>query len=819
MKHCHTCNREVNDQVRFCPFCGSAISKIESDPSIGDKFAGEFRIERKIREGNPTTLFAATQLATETKVILAILPRRLINAIGEESLARQLQAAARLRHPCVAAIRDVRLLNTDTPFLVLEYMDGVSLAEKLKQGTLELKDAVRIINQIASALEEAHLRGIPFCAPSSESVWLIEHGAELNVKVTDLNVSRLLAMEDLRLLKESGRDAPGLRYLAPELTGQDGSSSADVYSLGVIAYEMIAGGSPFPALNPLEAVAMDAHPKPLPDSILAAPKLNGILERALKLKPEDRQSSVTILGKEIEDAVHGAPSHTCVACGFEMPLTDLFCQHCGSRQVAGNEGQFASLRGILETSREETWMVGNEWEMSIDQAEAEVPCVITKVSRDDSVDPMSPSDIDSVTSDSSSEPEAIYLDENVQFTVYRPKSIRPLIWAPMLAFAHLSERRPEAPHSPDPIEEVKKQARMALGEHIDQYQQTSQDSAQAVPREGEITFIPAVPGIEFNPPSRTFRWEEDVHKEEFRLRAAASLDQQTARGQLSVFLGSILLAEVTLSIRVDSNQLADAPTESSAAQAYRKIFASYSHKDIAIVEQFEHYAKALGDRYLRDVNDLRAGQVWSDQLGVLISEANVFQLFWSSNSMKSEFVKQEWEYALGLRRSNFVRPTYWEDPLPEWPEKKLPPDELVRLHFQQIALGVKSQVKAPALINRWSDVIDHDVVPPPPMSAPPPAATGFPIQRPPLSSPFLPQGPTVGHTGTAPPTQVGARLSATGDMRDGVASGQRQFSGYPSMAPPPSPGSRSPIAIFIALGCLVLAAIILFAFLFFFRML
>lgn len=68
----------------------------------------------------------------------------------------------------------------------------------------------------------------------------------------------------------------------------------------------------------------------------------------------------------------------------------------------------------------------------------------------------------------------------------------------------------------------------------------------------------------------------------------------------------------------------------------------------------------------------------------MIDEADVFQLFWSSNSMRSAFVRQEWEHALALRRPSFVRPVYWEEPLPEDPEEGLPPDELRRLHFQRI---------------------------------------------------------------------------------------------------------------------------------------
>jgi serine/threonine protein kinase len=290
---------------------------------------------------------------------------------------------------------------------------------------------------------------------------------------------------------------------------------------------------------------------------------------------------------------------------------------------------------------------------------------------------------------------APYQDENVQFTVFRPKSIEWQKWYPMLAFAHLDELPADAaPDEPDPIEEMKRQAEQVLGKKLDEYRQTTDDSRAAIPREGEITFLPEVPGIEFNPPRRTFLWVESVHREEFRLRASRALVGQTAKGSLSVFLGSILLAEITLSIRVHGVAVAGPraePPQRSSTRPYRKIFASYSHKDLPIVAEFERYARALGDTFLRDGTHLRAGEVWSERLEQMIEEADIFQLFWSWNALNSAFVEQEWRYALRLNRPHFIRPTYWEEPLPVSEERGLPPTDLRQLHFQRLTLKVKPQ--------------------------------------------------------------------------------------------------------------------------------
>ena len=293
----------------------------------------------------------------------------------------------------------------------------------------------------------------------------------------------------------------------------------------------------------------------------------------------------------------------------------------------------------------------------------------------------------------------LYLDDNVQFTVYRPKAIVPQKWYSLLAFAHLSEKREDAPEDePDPVAEVRQQARRILGEQAADYQNLTQDTLQAIPREGTITFLPTMPGVEFNPASRSFTWEESVHREDFRLRAKQSgHGGRVLKGRLSVFLGSILLADIPLSIRVDSHETSKTQKkvlEEVHARPYRKIFASYSHRDMDVVEQFERFAEALGDRYLRDVRHLRSGELWDEKLEEMIVEADIFQLFWSSNSMTSPFVRQEWEYALSLQRPNFIRPTYWEEPLPVKPDQKLPPEELMRLHFQRIRGAVDSRRRA-----------------------------------------------------------------------------------------------------------------------------
>lgn len=294
------------------------------------------------------------------------------------------------------------------------------------------------------------------------------------------------------------------------------------------------------------------------------------------------------------------------------------------------------------------------------------------------------------------------LDDNVMFTVYRRKTVAPNKWYPLLAFAHLSERRADArADEPDPVAEVKRQAEMVLGKSVADYKQSAQDSTASIPRSGELTFKPYAEGVEFNPSSRSFRWEESVHREEFKMRAAAELDGQTTRGWLRIYLGPLIIAQVNLTFMVDSKVASEPvrPDETKSARPSRKIFASYSHKDKPIVEHIEKIVSEahLGFEYLRDATKLRSGEVWNDELMRMIDGADIFQLFWSTNSMGSKYVRQEYEYALSRSVPDFVRPVYWEKPFPERPDEGLPPDELRCLHFEEMTIADTTRLLPPPI--------------------------------------------------------------------------------------------------------------------------
>ena len=268
------------------------------------------------------------------------------------------------------------------------------------------------------------------------------------------------------------------------------------------------------------------------------------------------------------------------------------------------------------------------------------------------------------------------LNEKVKFTAYRPAVMRPEQWRRLVVFMHLDdELHPPDPRQPSTTEEVETRARQIFGAEHDDYRSVVGESRFPIVRESHITLVPEVTGIRFNPPRHSFLWEPGlrVHEESFFMRAPFAMAGKTAPGRVSVFFGQLLLAEIALNLRVAEARAQLPPSkeetwEKGVAKPFQKMFASYSHQDAEVVEAMERHIRAIGYEYLRDVVHLRSGQNWNERLMAMITEAEIFQLFWSRNSAQSVHVEKEWRYALALRREAFVRPAYWELPMPEAPQ-------------------------------------------------------------------------------------------------------------------------------------------------------
>lgn len=274
----------------------------------------------------------------------------------------------------------------------------------------------------------------------------------------------------------------------------------------------------------------------------------------------------------------------------------------------------------------------------------------------------------------------------MRFTVYRPEVLRPGQWAALLVFTHKTDLITEPGQSPvDPVRVVQTRASAHFGGQAPR--PVGADARHGLTRGTQLRIVPDLPGIQCNPGEVLVHWWEPVHQAEFRLLAAPGQVGRVVRGAVRIWCGPLIFGEVSVALRIAPDRAAaQPPPVPTPISPYRKIFPSYSHLDRRVVAVFAEAARALGDQYLQDVLALRSGERWNSRLLELIEDADVFQLFWSHNSMRSRYCQQEWEHALALRRPAFVRPLYWEDPMPADPGNGLPPATLRELHFVKVPL-------------------------------------------------------------------------------------------------------------------------------------
>ena len=271
-------------------------------------------------------------------------------------------------------------------------------------------------------------------------------------------------------------------------------------------------------------------------------------------------------------------------------------------------------------------------------------------------------------------PEPPQTPEPARFAAYYPRDVKPHHWQPLRAYM----LRASASQA------VQADALAQFGPRTD-IRATTREALRPVAEDALVTAIPSLPGFEFDPPQVSLRFRGGWRRFDFEFQAAlAPLDASTD-GHITFLVEGVIVADVPISVYVTLTAgESELRPQMALSEPYQAIFCSYSHKDSAIVERVERASRYFNFRYLRDVTALRSGEVWNARLLELIDSADIFQLFWSRHAAESEYVRQEVQYAVALRRKGakspvFIRPIRWEEPMPA-----PPPPELSDLHFDLI---------------------------------------------------------------------------------------------------------------------------------------
>ena len=232
--------------------------------------AGRFRVEREIGRGGMGTVYRASHLGLERPVAIKILKQEFA-AYPEvaDRFMREARTMARLKHPRAAIIFDAGHLADGRPFIVMEYVEGSTLAETLqREGPFAPERAVRVVAEICEVLSEAHALGIVHRDLKPSNIIINEHG----VCVLDFGIAKVL-QDSTDVTRTHPTTETGLvigtpRYMSPEqCLGHRVGPATDLYSVGVLLYEMLAGRPPF--IDPLSSVVLVKQATAQPPALLS----------------------------------------------------------------------------------------------------------------------------------------------------------------------------------------------------------------------------------------------------------------------------------------------------------------------------------------------------------------------------------------------------------------------------------------------------------------------------------------------------------------------------------------------------------------------
>ena len=270
------------------------------DKNIGKKLDGRYEITELIGIGGMADVYKATDLLEDRIVAVKILKNEF--ADNEDFVRRfrnESKAIAVLSHPNIVKIFDVGFTDK-IQFIVMEYIDGITLKEFMEQqGILKWKDSIHFIIQILRALQHAHDRGIVHRDIKPQNIMLFPDGT---IKVMDFGIARFAREEGKTI---SDKAIGSVHYISPEQArGDVTDEKSDIYSVGVMMYEMLTGVKPFDGDNPVSVALMHMQndARPLRDVNDSVPEgLEEIVMRAMQKESSKRYQSASEMIKDIEE--------------------------------------------------------------------------------------------------------------------------------------------------------------------------------------------------------------------------------------------------------------------------------------------------------------------------------------------------------------------------------------------------------------------------------------------------------------------------------------------------------------------------------------
>jgi eukaryotic-like serine/threonine-protein kinase len=269
---------------------------------VGTLLNGRYRLDAQVGSGGMSTVYRAFDSTLERRVAIKLMHRDIAGDHDQlERFRREARAVAQLSHPHIVGVIDAGE-EDGRPYIVFEYVEGETLKDRIRRlGRLPVDEAIAYAIEIARALSAAHARGIVHRDVKPQNVLVDEEGS---AKVTDFGIAR--SIDDTGLTAD-GRVLGTTDYVSPEQAlGHDVNGQSDIYSLGIVLYEMLTGDVPFHGENQV-SVAMKHVREELPDVSKRRPEVSAglaaILDRMTDKDLRKRYPDALSLQADLEESL------------------------------------------------------------------------------------------------------------------------------------------------------------------------------------------------------------------------------------------------------------------------------------------------------------------------------------------------------------------------------------------------------------------------------------------------------------------------------------------------------------------------------------
>jgi len=321
MKYCTVCKAKYDDNVSFCATDGEVL---EDDPSsfVGTILDGQYQIESLLGKGGMGAVYLARHILLGDRVAIKILPPEVRNnAEWLRRFRREGQAARRFRHANAVTVYDLRTAADGIIYMVMEYVEGQTLdAELKKRGRFTAAEALEILEPIMSVLNTAHAMGVVHRDLKPENIMIgkAQKNGEAPIKLLDLGIAKMREIAGVEStgtteLTMAGQVLGTPYYMSPEQWGEisrDGNPEidgrTDIYSLGLVAYQMISGQRAYSAttLHELRREHIAVKPPPLVEKIPDVPQgFSAAIDRAISKDRGDRQATAGDLAAQLRASI------------------------------------------------------------------------------------------------------------------------------------------------------------------------------------------------------------------------------------------------------------------------------------------------------------------------------------------------------------------------------------------------------------------------------------------------------------------------------------------------------------------------------------